>query len=187
MRLQNPNVSLDFVHGQRVETGPASLKLVAFPDAFRCYTHTSMEETEFIYNEVFVKQDYLRHGLTLKDAACIIDIGANIGIFTLFAKIRNPRAVVHAFEPIQDSFNILKLNVQSQRLADVHLLADHVEDVVLPDIGNSIAYRLVLPVPIAIIADHVPDQLDDCHVRRNARHGCTVQPRLITDFAMDYE
>ncbi len=121
MPTQNPNLSPDFVHANSVEPGPAPLKLVAFPDGFQCYTHTSVEETEFIYNEVFIKQEYLRHGLHLDDAACIFDVGANIGVFVLFAKIRNPKAVVHAFEPIPETCDVLRRNVELHHLTDVHL------------------------------------------------------------------
>ncbi|MGB7539161.1 MAG: FkbM family methyltransferase [Anaerolineales bacterium] len=121
MDKQNPNYSPDFVHARSIEEGPASLKLVTFPDAFQCYTHTSIEETEFIYNEVFVKQEYMRHGLTLEGASCVFDIGANIGVFALFAKIKNPKAVIHAFEPIPETCDVLRRNVELHRLADVHV------------------------------------------------------------------
>jgi FkbM family methyltransferase len=118
MKPDNPNLSPDFVHAEVVEQNDG-LKLIEFPGGFRCYTHTSVEETEFIYNEVFVKQEYLGHGVTLEKDACIIDIGANIGIFTLFAKLKNPQAVVHAFEPIPETYAVLKRNVELHRLAGV--------------------------------------------------------------------
>jgi FkbM family methyltransferase len=121
MPAQNPNLSPDFVHAKSVEPGPAPLKLVTFPDGFQCFTHTSIEETEFIYNEVFVKQEYMRHGLTLEGASCVFDIGANIGVFALYAKIKNPKAVIHAFEPIPDTCDVLRRNVELHRLADVHV------------------------------------------------------------------
>jgi FkbM family methyltransferase len=121
MDAPNPNLAPGFVHAERVSQIPASLKLLTFPDGFRCFTHTSVEETEFIYNEVIVKGEYLQHGLALDGARCIVDAGANIGIFTLFAKSRNPQAVIHAFEPIPETFEVLKLNVELHGLADVHL------------------------------------------------------------------
>jgi FkbM family methyltransferase len=119
MKPQNPSLLPDFVHARSIEPSRGQLKLVSFPDGFRCYTHTSIEETEFIYNEVYVKQEYLRHGLTLEDASCVFDVGANIGIFTLFVKSRNPRAVIHAFEPIQDTYDVLRMNVQLHQLTEV--------------------------------------------------------------------
>jgi FkbM family methyltransferase len=121
MQTSNPNLAPGFIHA-KVAGEESGARLVEFPDGFRCYTHTSVEETEFIYNEVFVRQEYLRGGGVLEDAACILDVGANIGLFTLFAKARNPRAVVHAFEPIPETFAVLKRNVELHGLAaDVRL------------------------------------------------------------------
>ena len=120
MKPQNPSLLPDFVHAKSVEHVRGHLKLVTFPDGFSCYTHSSIEETEFIYNEVYVKQEYLRHGLTLEDVSCVFDIGANIGVFTLFVKAKNPRAVIHAFEPIQDTYDVLRLNVELQQLTQVY-------------------------------------------------------------------
>jgi FkbM family methyltransferase len=117
----NPNLAPGFVHVEDVAAGPGSLKLVTFPDGLRCYTHSSVEETEFIYNEVFVAREYLRHGVSLEDAACVLDVGANIGFFTLLAKRENPGAVVHAFEPIKETCEVLQRNVQLNRLENVHV------------------------------------------------------------------
>ncbi|MBN1439398.1 MAG: FkbM family methyltransferase [Anaerolineales bacterium] len=122
MTAQNPILSPDFIHVIRVEEQPPPLKLVTFPDGFRCFTHTSIQETEFIYNEVFIKQEYLRHGLSLEGASCIFDVGANIGMFALFAKLRNPKAFVCAVEPIPDTFEVLRRNVELHRLERVRLL-----------------------------------------------------------------
>jgi FkbM family methyltransferase len=120
--MPSPDLSLffDFVHAKSIEPADGHLKLVTFPDGFSCYTHTSVWETEYIYNEVCVKQEYLRHGLTLEGAPCVFDVGANIGMFTLFVKAKNPRAVVHAFEPIQDTYDVLRRNVELHRLTEVY-------------------------------------------------------------------
>jgi FkbM family methyltransferase len=110
----------DFVHARSIEPANGHLKLFTFPDGFSCYTHTSVWETEYIYNEVCVQQEYLRHGLTLEGASCVFDVGANIGMFTLFAKINNPQAVVHAFEPIPDTYDVLRRNVELHQFTNVH-------------------------------------------------------------------
>ena len=47
--------------------------------------HLNRNETDYIYNEIFVLQAYLRHGITIRDGDCIVDAGANIGLFTVFA------------------------------------------------------------------------------------------------------
>jgi FkbM family methyltransferase len=49
-----------------------------------------------------------------------MDIGANIGIFTMDVK-RRSRGDGHAFEPIPDTFHILERNVSLLDRSDVHL------------------------------------------------------------------
>jgi len=44
------------------------------------------------------------------DSPLIFDIGANIGIATLFFKSKYPLAKIKAFEPVGESFNDLKIN-----------------------------------------------------------------------------
>ena len=74
-------------------------------------SHLNRSETEWIYNEIFVEQSYLKHGITLTDGDCVFDVGANIGLFTLFVQQRCPHAQVYAFEPIPPIFEALHRNV----------------------------------------------------------------------------
>ena len=61
---------------------------------------------------IFDAKVYLRHGVTLSDGACVFDVGANIGLFTLFAYERCHENVhVYAFEPSPPTFDVLSKNV----------------------------------------------------------------------------
>ena len=73
--------------------------------------HLSSPQTNAIYREIWVDDVYRRHGVTLDDGATIFDVGANIGLFTLFVhqQCRNPR--VFSFEPIPPTFDKLATNV----------------------------------------------------------------------------
>jgi len=73
-------------------------------------TYLNKNETDFGYREIFEEQDYLRHGITLDEGACIFDVGANIGLFTLFVSQICKDAVIYAFEPIPPVFEILRIN-----------------------------------------------------------------------------
>jgi FkbM family methyltransferase len=68
-------------------------------------------ETDYLYQEIFERQAYLRHGITIEDGDCIFDVGANIGLFTVFANqiAKHPR--VYSFEPNPAVFEILQANV----------------------------------------------------------------------------
>jgi amino acid adenylation domain-containing protein/FkbM family methyltransferase len=67
-------------------------------------------ETDYLYQEIFEEQTYLRHGVTLSPGACVFDVGANIGMFTLFVSQHCPDARVYAFEPIKPIFETLRIN-----------------------------------------------------------------------------
>lgn len=49
----------------------------------------------------------------------ILDVGAHIGVFSVYAKTINPRARVYAFEPEKDNFDLLKRNLDVNRVSDV--------------------------------------------------------------------
>jgi amino acid adenylation domain-containing protein/FkbM family methyltransferase len=75
--------------------------------------HLHKNETDYIYNEIFVLQAYLRHGITIDEGDCVLDVGANIGMFTVFASrlARNLRLI--AFEPNPATFQYLKANAEA--------------------------------------------------------------------------
>lgn len=74
--------------------------------------HLNKSETEFVYREIFEEQTYLKGGITLNDGSTIMDVGANIGMFTLFAARECKNANIYAFEPIEPVFKVLKQNVE---------------------------------------------------------------------------
>jgi nonribosomal peptide synthetase DhbF len=70
------------------------------------------EEAEFLYTEIFEQRDYLREGITLPADACVFDVGAHIGMFSLFTGDEFPDATIYAFEPIPELFQQLQLNTE---------------------------------------------------------------------------
>jgi amino acid adenylation domain-containing protein/FkbM family methyltransferase len=75
--------------------------------------HLNKSETDYIYNEIFVLQAYLRHGIEIHDGDCIVDAGANIGLFTLFASRLAANLRVFSFEPNPAAFACLKANAEA--------------------------------------------------------------------------
>ena len=64
--------------------------------------------------EVLMRRDY---GVP-RDERVIVDLGASIGVFAVFAALAAPRAVVHAYEPEPDAFELLTRNVALNGLGD---------------------------------------------------------------------
>jgi len=70
-----------------------------------------------IENELFWKGKYEPEILWLwiiisKNFSCVIDIGANIGIYSLITKTINPDCTVFAFEPSEKTFIIFQKNIK---------------------------------------------------------------------------
>jgi FkbM family methyltransferase len=58
----------------------------------------------------------LRYWMTLcGTASAVMDVGANVGLYSLVAKAVNPRAVVWAFEPVERFFERLVANCRRNR------------------------------------------------------------------------
>ena len=73
-------------------------------------SHVNDYETEYLFKEIFTDRCYVRHGINLDDAKCVIDIGANIGMFTMFIQQQCPDAKVFSFEPGPRVFESLNSN-----------------------------------------------------------------------------
>ena len=72
--------------------------------------HLNAYETDYLYKEIFIDQTYLKHGITINENATVIDVGANIGMFTLFVLQQAPDARIYAFEPSPPAFEALSTN-----------------------------------------------------------------------------
>jgi amino acid adenylation domain-containing protein/FkbM family methyltransferase len=72
--------------------------------------HRNHHETAYLYEEIFAKESYLRHGISLPPGACVFDVGANIGMFALYVKQQCPGARIYAFEPVAELCVTLRTN-----------------------------------------------------------------------------
>lgn len=75
--------------------------------------YQSKGELEQFYEDLFEKQIYLQHGITLRPGDCVFDVGANIGMFSLSILYRFPEVRVYAFEPAPPLFELLRTNTES--------------------------------------------------------------------------
>ncbi|MBI4975528.1 FkbM family methyltransferase [Candidatus Peregrinibacteria bacterium] len=73
-----------------------------------------------VFEEIFVDRDYKILDDVIKKADCpIVDIGAHIGCFSIYASVLNPSARVFAFEPEEENFKTLKENLKLNSIKNV--------------------------------------------------------------------
>lgn len=73
---------------------------------------SSSREGAFLLSELFERDSYTRHGIDLADGATVLDVGANVGAFSvaLAQQYRDLRLVL--FEPIPETFTLLQHNAE---------------------------------------------------------------------------
>jgi amino acid adenylation domain-containing protein/FkbH-like protein/FkbM family methyltransferase len=99
-----------YLVGKRVLDAAEAAATYPLPDGRRI-AHRNRNETDYLYEEIFTKNSYLRHGVRLPaEGAVVFDVGANIGIFTLLVKTKCPTARVYAFEPLEEIRACLQAN-----------------------------------------------------------------------------
>ncbi len=76
-------------------------------------------ETNYLYGEIFDRADYLPSFISLPSTAAVIDVGANIGIFSLFVLSHSPDARVVAIEPSPVTAKICSANLSGRGRATV--------------------------------------------------------------------
>ena len=76
--------------------------------------------------ETFLDRFYEKFGVPIKDGWVIVDIGAGIGEYTLYAVAGYPGNTVHAYEPFLESFALLKANLQLNWVETVHIFPEAV-------------------------------------------------------------
>ena len=69
-------------------------------------------EVKYIYQEVFDSLDYQQAGITLKDNATVMDIGVNIGFFSLYILKHYKKAHLIAIEPVNKIYQALSNNLK---------------------------------------------------------------------------
>lgn len=73
------------------------------------------------YIELFVQDDYRLYEIDIQQKGCVLlDIGANIGIFSLAAARLFPDTRIYAFEPNPEAYSRLVRNLGLNNTANVH-------------------------------------------------------------------
>ena len=73
----------------------------------------------WIVKETYLDRTYEHYGAALQPGWTVIDIGAFLGDFAVFAAQRVADGRVYAFEPVPDSYRLLRQNLELNRAAQV--------------------------------------------------------------------
>jgi phthiocerol/phenolphthiocerol synthesis type-I polyketide synthase E len=76
--------------------------------AVRC---PSRSELRHFVEDIFEQRSYVQHGIQLSPGAVVFDVGANVGVFSLFVHVECPSARILAFEPAPPLFRLLEENL----------------------------------------------------------------------------
>jgi FkbM family methyltransferase len=87
------------------------MKRVTLPDGLEVFS-LNPDETRFVHGEVFGARCYLQHGIELRDGDCVFDVGAHIGMATLFFHRERRGVRIFAIEPSPAVCECLKANVE---------------------------------------------------------------------------
>jgi amino acid adenylation domain-containing protein/FkbM family methyltransferase len=72
----------------------------------------SPDEALFLYRQIFQEDEYARFGVTIAPGSVVVDVGANIGLFSLWAAGHAPDVRVISVEPNPDVLPYLRTNLE---------------------------------------------------------------------------
>lgn len=72
--------------------------------------YQSRVELDHFYSDIFDHRVYARNGVRIAPGAVVFDVGANVGLFTVFAGLAAADVQVYAFEPAPAVFALLRRN-----------------------------------------------------------------------------
>lgn len=78
-------------------------------------------DLEFLFTEIWLWEVYTPRDYQIREGDTVVDIGANIGVFSTYAATRAPGVRVFAYEPFPDSVDWLRRNVAASRLANIRV------------------------------------------------------------------
>jgi len=75
--------------------------------------------TEWIIDEIYTRDVYNFKKMKFAPQDIIIDIGANIGMFSIYLAKCNPLIKIYAFEPFPTSFEYLCMNIKENQIQNI--------------------------------------------------------------------
>jgi len=105
-----------------------------------------------IYDEIFNKKEYEYNNILVEEDDIVADLGANIGIFSLYAESKKAKKI-YAFEPIKDYALLFEKNLKnysnvllfksaiSYRTGEGEILYNFQDNTILKDVYNKFNWK----------------------------------------------
>ena len=106
--------NLDFVNPPHKE----STVKISHPAIGEIYCLNEPEARATV-REIWIDDLYLQEGISLCTGDVVLDVGANIGVFTLYAAKQG--AQVYAYEPMPPTYAVLQQNIEAHGLGQLEL------------------------------------------------------------------
>jgi FkbM family methyltransferase len=87
-----------------------NMQTFVLPNGLKIYAQSEIGASA-LYHEIFNSKTYLQHGIEVSDGDCVFDVGANVGLFSIFLSQSYGGLRLFAFEPIRQTFSLLEKNV----------------------------------------------------------------------------
>lgn len=92
--------------------------IIRFRNGARCIVRNKSDAIAF-FEIFFLKTNTVLPNFTIKKNDIVIDVGAHVGFFTIYVARQASEGKIYAFEPYSKSFNLLKKNVEMNKLSNV--------------------------------------------------------------------
>lgn len=152
-----------FIFREFTNIAPAYNKMLRLRSSDLCFQIRNKMDIWSI-KETFLDRFYERFGVPIENGWTIIDIGAGIGEYTIFAAQLCPDSRIIAFEPYRESFELLKRNLDLNRINNVEIYSDAIS-------GNDGSLFLEIsgsdPLQFKSV-DKINDNLNTDHQKINA-------------------
>lgn len=100
--------------------GKLNLQTAILPNKMEVFCKQNNEEIFLMYEQV---QEYFKHGIELNEGDTVFDVGANIGLFSLWVhKACNQNVNIYAFEPMLKTFQVLEQNIKLLNTKKIKIL-----------------------------------------------------------------
>ena len=86
-------------------------RVVELPDGTPVHC-LNPRELRFLYDEIYGDSVYLKNGIIVGEGDCVVDVGAHVGLFSLFLTQRYGDIDLYAIEPVPSAFSMLLANAE---------------------------------------------------------------------------